>query len=95
VLAIVGRELASEAEHLTREWDRLDALLGVEAKPMATTDVKQAIRARTERLSERIRRGDADAGPFRQAVLDHVRCTVIEKLTIDNPKLVPPTTARS
>lgn len=88
VLAIVTRELALEGEHLEREWQRLDALLGAEPRPAGAANAKRALGARTERLCERIRQGEADAGPFRRAVLDHVRQTVTEKLTIDNPKLL-------
>src|SRR5690554_5980663 len=89
VLAIVMRELAQEPEHLAAEWRRLDALLGEVPAPAAPDALRDALRARTEELCERIRRGDADAGAFRAAVLAHVRATVIEKLAIANPKLVP------
>ena len=44
------------------------------------------VRAQTERLCERIRRGDADAGPFRAAVLAHVRADVRRKLAVTNPR---------
>ena len=88
VLAIVMRERELEAAHLTDEWQRLDTLLGAEPMPSSLDAAKDALNARTERLCERIRGGDADADPFRGAVLAHVRQTVIEKLAIDNPKLV-------
>jgi hypothetical protein len=87
VLAIVGRELALESQHLRREWHRLDSLLGTAPMPAESSAIKQALRERTETLCDRIRRGDADAGAFRTALLDHVRQTVLEKLAIDNPKL--------
>jgi hypothetical protein len=88
VLAIVGRELALEPAHLTAEWRRLDALLGSEAMPAGSPALRAAVRARTERLCERIRAGDADDGAWRQAVLGHVRATVREKLEIANPKMI-------
>jgi hypothetical protein len=87
VLAIVLRERELELPHLLREWQRLDTLLGAEPMPAAMDAAKAVVTLRTERLCERIRNGDADDGPFRHAVLDHVRQTVIEKLAIDNPKL--------
>jgi hypothetical protein len=88
VLAIVLREGALAQQHLGREWQRLDTLLGAEPMPAAVDAVKTAMTARTERLCERIRNGDADDGPFRRAVIDHARQTVLEKLAIDNPKLI-------
>ena len=47
------------------------------------------VRDATAALVERIRRGDADAGPFHAAVRAHVRETVEDKLRVANPRLVP------
>lgn len=88
VLAIALRELEMEPMHLAAEWRRLDALLGDVAAPPDVAALRGALRARTEELCERIRRGDADAGQFRADVLAHVRATVREKLAIVNPKLL-------
>lgn len=88
VLSIVGREHELEARHIAAEWQRLDSLLGEELLPTELAKAKAALAERTERLSARIRSGDADNGPFRRAVLDHARRTVLEKLAIDNPKLL-------
>lgn len=93
VVGIVQRELTLEPEHLEREWQRLDRLLGAAAKPACALAVKDALRQRTEALCERIRRGEADGGPFRAAVLEHVRQTVQEKLAVDNPRLLLESTA--
>lgn len=87
VLAIVGRELATEARDLAQEWRRLDAVLGPAAMPLEIAALKRALCERTETLCERIRRGDADAGQFRRQVVDHVRQTVLEKLAATNPRL--------
>jgi len=95
VVAIVARELALEPAHLAAEWARFDALLGGAPAPADPSALPDAVRARAEALCERIRAGDADAGPFRAAVLAHVRATVREKLAIANPKLVPPSPAGS
>lgn len=88
VLGILMRERELEAMHLASEWQRLDRLLGAEPMPDSMDATKAALTIRTERLCERIRSGDADADPFRREVLAHVRQTVIEKLAIDNPKLI-------
>jgi hypothetical protein len=95
VLAIVLRERELELPHVTAEWQRLDTLVGVEPMPASLDVVKTALTSRTERLCERIRNGEADYGSFRRAVLDHARQTVIEKLAIDNPKLVADRPSRS
>ena len=88
VLAIVARELAGEETALVGEWRRLRDLLGVdETVPPARLDgLRTAIDALTRRLCDRIRAGDADAGPFGDAVRAHVRATVVDKLRIANPK---------
>ena len=88
LIAIVARELAAEDEQLAAEWLRLDGLLGGMAMPSDSAALRAALGVRTAELCERIARGDADAGPFRDAVLAHMRATVREKLTIVNPKMV-------
>ena len=88
VLGIALRELEMEPAHLAAEWRRLDALLGAAAPPEGLNALRDGVRARTEDLCERIRRGDADARPFRDAVLAHVRATVSEKLAVVNPKML-------
>jgi hypothetical protein len=90
VLAIVARELALDEAQLVAEWQRLDALLDPAPLPAGTAERRAALRARTETLCARIRDGEADAGPFRDAVLAHLSATVREKLAIANPKLLPP-----
>jgi hypothetical protein len=88
VLTIVARELQGEETGLVAEWRRLRDLLGVdETVPPARLDgLRTAVRELTQRLCERIRAGDADAGTFGDAVRAHVRMTVVEKLRIANPK---------
>jgi hypothetical protein len=88
VLAIAARELELEPGQLHAEWRRLDALLGSAPAPGDLAALRQGIRARTEELCERIRRGDADGGSFRAAAFAHVRATVREKLAVANPKLL-------
>lgn len=85
VLRTVMRELESEEDQLANEWERLNALLPPQERPSAREALKQAIRQRTEELCQRIRQGEADAGPYRQQVLGHVRESVREKLIVSNP----------
>jgi hypothetical protein len=83
VLAMVERELASQDRHLRGEWTRLAALLEDEAPlPESRQEQEAGIRTRTEALVSRIRAGDADAGPFRSALLAHLRETVDDKLEV-------------
>jgi len=88
VLAIATRELELEPAQLVGEWRRLDALIGEAPAPSSAAELRAALIARTEELCARIRRGDADAEPFRAAVFAHVRATVREKLAVANPKLL-------
>jgi len=89
VLAIVSRELATEDAHLHAEWERLGALLHDPAPPPAErTALRVQLRERTETLCDRIRRGDADAGPWRAEVWRHVRQTVLDKLAVANPRML-------
>jgi hypothetical protein len=89
VLAIVARELALDEPQLVAEWQRLDQLLDPAPLPADPAARRAALWARTEALCARIRAGDADAGPFREAVIAHLAATVREKLAIANPKLLP------
>lgn len=87
VLAIVTRELTLEEEQLRAEWERLGSVLGDSVPPPAgRAALRAALRERTAQLCERIRRGDADDGPWRDAVWQHVRATVREKLAVANPR---------
>jgi len=89
VLAIVGRELAGEEASLLAEWGRLAGLLGRPSEPPPRLEaLRAAVRDGTAALAERIRRGDADAGPFRHALRAHVRATVEDKLRVANPRFL-------
>ena len=83
VVALVAREIESEEAQLRGEWERLAALLGEERPAPSERDaLRTEIRVRTGELARRIRAGDADAGPWRDAVLAHLRATVADKLSV-------------
>jgi hypothetical protein len=88
LLDIVARELGGEEEALTAEWSALGALLGhaTTSPPGSRAALGAAVRAWNEELAARIRRGDADDGPFAAAVRAHVVETVREKLRVANPR---------
>jgi len=88
VLRIVERELANEEEQLSAEWLRLDALLDTTERPATRDPLQRAIWQRTEELSERIRQGDVDTGPYREQVLQHLKETIRDKLVVSNPKWI-------
>ena len=85
VIRIVRREIEQEEDQLEREWASLQELLGAAERPDSRSALRDALSWRNEELCERIRRGDADSRPFRQAVLDHARQTVRDKLLVTNP----------
>jgi hypothetical protein len=71
---------------LDAEWRGLDGLLGEAARPASLAETRTALHERNERLAERIRAGDADAGELRARVLEHVRATTRAKLEVSNPR---------
>jgi hypothetical protein len=83
VVRIVGRELAMDDVHTREEWERLGAILSDDAPLPALRDAqREQLVARNERLVERIRAGDADAGPWRAEVLAHLKRTTADKLQV-------------
>lgn len=82
VLTIVERELEMGETLLRAERARLLKLLDVTASDDVYADVEHM----TRELARRIRAGQADDGPFHDAVFAHVKQTVIEKLQVANPK---------
>src|SRR2546427_10614234 len=81
VLVIVGRELAGEEASLLAEWRRLAGLLGRASEPPPRLEApRPAGRDGTAAPAERIRRGGADAGPFRPALPAPRRAPGEEKL---------------
>jgi len=89
VMSILAREWQLEDAQLAAEGARLATLLDAQV-PSAESRQGQrdAVRALSEKLCERIRAGDADSGPWRAKVMAHVRATVEEKLAVANPKML-------
>jgi hypothetical protein len=84
-LAIIRRELECEEEHLVKEWDGLNTLLGTADRPQTLAGLREKIAARNEDLCARIRTGDEHSELFHDAVFGHVRQTVRDKLLVSNP----------
>lgn len=85
VLRTVMRELESEEDQLANEWTRLNTLLPPLDRPIMRKELQSALRRRTEELCRRIQQGEADAGPYREQVMAHIRESVREKLNVSNP----------
>jgi hypothetical protein len=89
VVAIVAREIEVSGEHEAAEWARLGELLGLDGDAPADRDERHAgLRERNAALVERIRAGDADAGPWSSSLLAHLRATVDEKMAVSHPPRV-------
>ena len=88
VLAIVARELEGEEASLLAEWEALAHLLGEDAThpPARLTALRAAVVEWNRVLAERIRGGEADHGPFAEAVRRHVGETLRAKLDVANPR---------
>jgi hypothetical protein len=86
LVAIVAREIETEEAQLHAEWERLGSLLGLrEERPARRSELQGAVLARTRALAERIRRGDADRGGWREQLIAHLRLTVADKLSVAKP----------
>ncbi|HSV05890.1 MAG TPA: DUF6285 domain-containing protein [Candidatus Binatus sp.] len=88
VLMIVARELEGEEASLLTEWTSLAHLLGEDATspPARLTGLRAAVDNWTRVLAERIRTGELEDGPSREAVRRHVEATVRAKLEVANPR---------
>ena len=94
LLRIVARENALEEAQLQREAQGLRRLLAAEPLGEVSGDrLREEVVRLNRELCRQIREGRADAGPRNREVLDHLRETVIAKLEIANPALIPQATA--
>ena len=88
VVGIVEREIATEELFLRGEWDGLAGLLGwPEAhQPATLVELRDRTAKRTRELCAQIRAGAWDEAERRERLLEHVRRTVVAKLTVANPR---------
>ncbi len=84
-IGIIRRELKNEEADLSREWEGLASLLGPAERPPTLAALRSAVEARNHELVGRIQAGDADGGPWRKALLRHLRTTTEDKLRVTNP----------
>jgi hypothetical protein len=90
VVRIVARELATEDAHLAREWDGLASLLDRDdAMPREREALRAEIAARNVELVRRIRAGEGDAEPWRDALIEHLSAVVADKLDVAQPPRTP------
>jgi hypothetical protein len=86
VVGIVAREVARGDADLRAESRRLRELLGLAGEePRDAAALREAVRAANDELVRRIRAGEADAGPWRDSVLAHLRAAAAEKLAVSQP----------
>jgi hypothetical protein len=86
VVAMVAREIETADAHESGEWKRLGVLLASAAECPTDRALRRAgLVERNDDLARRIRAGEADAGPWRAAVLAHLRQTVADKLAVARP----------
>jgi len=89
LMKVLAREWQTEEGHARAEWESLSRLLGDDPSvPAHRDDLRREMKVRTESLSERIRNGEADADPWRAAVLQHLRLVVRQKLEVANPGML-------
>lgn len=81
VLAIAERQLNLAPAQREAELQRLRILL-------ADDEQLQSLEAMGDRLWQRVAAGDYDQGAGRQALLEHLKQTAVDKLEIANPKLL-------
>ncbi|GAB4208734.1 MAG: DUF6285 domain-containing protein [Roseiflexaceae bacterium] len=88
VLAVVERELAQGEAALAAAYARLAALDGTAGEVPSGTALAAEVEARSRALCVRIRSGEFDEGPQRDALLAHLRQTAIDELRVANPKFL-------
>ncbi len=90
VLRIVEREAEGEDARLRAEHGALRALLGLPAAapPEDPAALRREVLEANRALCDRIRQGDADAGPWRARVMAHVQAGVADKLAVNNPAVL-------
>jgi hypothetical protein len=89
LLKIIERELELEPRHLLKEAERLNRLLAkAPTSRHSTEELRTEIPKLNEELCIRIGEGEADYGPWRRKVINHIKQTLIEELEIANPPMI-------
>lgn len=83
VLKIVERELAHAPDHTRAEWQRLNAILGVQPMPEDDRALQEALATRNAALCQAIRAGEHDEN---DALFAHLTATTLSQLEVANPK---------
>ena len=85
---MVLREIEGEEDDLRLEVAGLRDLFAIDATPPASLkDLGQEALRLNEKLCEEFRQGKADAGPFRERAIRHLRDVAVRKLEVTNPKM--------
>ncbi len=90
VAGIVAREIALGPSQDRAQLERLATLLERDHHEVPPEDIAATVREWSHELCRRIDAGDADEGPWREQLLDHLRQCVAEKLAVDNPNALQP-----
>lgn len=87
-LRIAERELPAQQQRLRAELAALGDLLGLPPAPVPKDPaaLRQRVLETNRELCDRIRRGTADHGPWRERVLRHLEAVAEDKLRITNPR---------
>jgi hypothetical protein len=87
VLAVAGRELASEEAGLRQEWELLRQPAGLaDPLPADIVELRRSVRQANERLCTRIRAGEFDDPERFRELAGLVRRLVVRKLEVANPR---------
>ncbi len=85
---LVAREIRQGDEALQQEWQRLNALLGVEVQPQEPGLRAEALARRNLGLATAIREGAFDQTETLVPLVQHLRAVVAAKLEVSDPKLL-------
>jgi hypothetical protein len=89
VLKIVQREMELQDDHLTTQWQRLNQLQGVDTPlPKEREEIESQLTERNRQLCGDIHSGYFDQKPRTKRLLAHLKATLVENLTIANPRFL-------
>jgi AcrR family transcriptional regulator len=89
LMTILTRELQAGDEPVRAEWQALAALLGAPGgTPPAGADLRAEADRMARELCARIRAGEADEGPWAEAVQAYAEDALTARLRIANPRFL-------